>query len=116
MLAGSAAYALAEARGWPVGIARSPREARAFYGFILVATLAGVAMNFARIDPILALLMSAVINGVMAVPVLIMMMLIARKPAIMGRLVLPRRIEILGWVTTAIMAATLLGLVMTLRG
>jgi Mn2+/Fe2+ NRAMP family transporter len=116
MLAGSAAYALAEARGWPVGIARSPREARAFYGFILIATLAGIAMNFARIDPMLALLVSAVINGAMAAPVLIMMMLIARKPAIMGKLVLPRRIEALGWITTAIMVATLIGLVMTLRG
>jgi NRAMP (natural resistance-associated macrophage protein)-like metal ion transporter len=116
MLAGSAAYALAEARGWPVGIARYPREARAFYAFILIATLAGVAMNFAHIDPILALLMSAVINGVMAVPVLIMMMLIARKPAIMGKLALSWQTEMFGWITTAIMGVTVLGLVMTLRG
>ncbi len=115
MLAGSAAYALAEARGWPVGIARSPREARAFYGFILVAAFAGVAMNFARIDPIQALLVSAVINGVMSVPVLVMMMLIARKSAIMGQLVLPPQIRILGWITTGIMAATVAGLAVTLR-
>ncbi|HVJ55127.1 MAG TPA: divalent metal cation transporter [Aliidongia sp.] len=114
MLAGSAAYALAEARGWPVGIARAPREARAFNLFILIATMAGVAMNFAHINAILALLLSAVINGVMAVPVLVMMMLVARRPGIMGQLVLPKRIEILGWITTAIMGATLVGLLSTL--
>ena len=114
MLAGSAAYALAEARKHPVGLRRTPAEARVFYGTILIATLAGVAMNFARVDPMRALLGSAVINGLISVPLLVMMMLIAREPAIMGRLVLPRRLIALGWITTAIMLATAIGLVVTL--
>ncbi|GGF13107.1 iron transporter [Aliidongia dinghuensis] len=114
MLAGSAAYAIAEGRRWPVGLARAPHEARAFYGCILAATIAGVAMNFARIDPIHALLWSAVINGLLAVPVLVLMMLIAVKPGIMGQLVLGRRLTVLGWLAVAIMAATALGLLLTL--
>jgi NRAMP (natural resistance-associated macrophage protein)-like metal ion transporter len=114
MLAGSAAYALAEARKHPVGIGRTPNEARVFYGAILVATLAGVVFNFARIDPMKALLGSAVINGLISVPILVLMMLIAREPRIMGRLALPRRLIVLGWLTTAIMLATAIGLVATL--
>ena len=114
MLAGSAAYAIAEGRRWPVGLARAPHEAKAFYGSILAATVGGVAMNFARIDPIQALLWSAVINGLLAVPVLALMMRIAVEPAIMGRLVLGGRLRLLGWSATAIMAATALGLLLTL--
>ncbi|MEI9988018.1 MAG: divalent metal cation transporter [Aliidongia sp.] len=114
MLAGSAAYALAEARKRPTGLGRPPGEARVFYGAILIATLAGVALNFAHINPMRALLASAVINGLVAVPLLVLMMLVAREPGIMGRLVLPRRLIVLGWLTTAIMLATAIGLVATL--
>jgi len=114
MLAGSAAYAIAEGRRWPVGLARAPREAKAFYGCILAATLAGVAMNFAHIDPIRALLWSAVINGLLAVPVLALIMRIAVEPAIMGRLALGPRLKLAGWAATAIMAVTALGLLLTL--
>lgn len=114
MLAGSAASALAEARKHPVGLGRTPNEARVFYGAIAIATLAGVAINFARIDSMRALLGSAVINGLVAVPLLVMMMLIAGKPAIMGRLALPRRLAALGWITTAIMAATAAALLASL--
>jgi len=114
MLAGSAAYAIAEGRRWPVGLARVPREAKAFYGCILAATVAGVAMNFAHIDPIKALLWSAVINGLLAVPVLALMMRIAVQPGIMGRLVIGGRLKLLGWGATGIMAATALALLLTL--
>jgi NRAMP (natural resistance-associated macrophage protein)-like metal ion transporter len=114
MLAGSAAYALAESRGWPVGLARAPGEARAFYGFILAATLVGTALNFAGISPIRALLWSAVINGVLAVPVLVAMMLVAIKPAVMGGLALSWRLAALGWLTTGVMAATAFALLATL--
>ena len=114
MLAGSAAYALAEARKHPVGLGRAPGEARVFYGAILVASLAGVAFNFAKIDPMRALLWSAVINGLISAPVLVLMMLIAREPAIMGRLVLPPRLILLGWITAAIMLAMAIGLIATL--
>ena len=114
MLASSAAYAIAEGRRWPVGLARAPHEARAFYGCILAATVAGVAMNFTRIDPIRALFWSAIVNGLLAVPVLVLMMLIAVKPAIMGRLVLSWRLKALGWTATAILAATAIALLATL--
>src|ERR1700758_736858 len=70
VLAGSAAYALAEARKWPEGLARKPRKARAFYATIAVATLLGVLINFSPISPIKALYWSAVINGVAAVPIM----------------------------------------------
>jgi Mn2+/Fe2+ NRAMP family transporter len=114
MLAGSAASAVAEARKHPVGLGRTPSEARVFYGTIMVATLAGVVLNFARIDSMRALLWSAVLNGLVSLPLLVMMMLIARKPAIMGRLALPRRLIALGWVTTAVMAATAAALIASL--
>src|SRR5260221_9438054 len=68
VLAGSAAYAVGEAMGWPSGLARQPGEAKAFYGVVAVAMLIGVAMNFLGINPIKALFWSAVINGLVAVP------------------------------------------------
>jgi NRAMP (natural resistance-associated macrophage protein)-like metal ion transporter len=111
MLAGSAAYAVAEARKFPTGLGRLPHQAPVFYGAILAATLAGVAMNFTRINPMQALLGSAVINGLVSVPLLVLMMLVAREPAIMGRLALPRRLLVLGWLSTAIMLVTAIGLV-----
>jgi Mn2+/Fe2+ NRAMP family transporter len=73
-----------------------------------------VAFNFAKIDPMRALLWSAVINGLISAPVLVLMMLVAREPAIMGRLVLPPRLIVLGWITAAIMLAMAVGLVATL--
>ena len=76
VLAGSAAYALGEARKWPVGLGRQPMKAKAFYAAIAVATMIGAAVNFSPINPIKALYWSAVINGVVAVPVMVMMMLI----------------------------------------
>ncbi len=81
VLAGSAAYALGETLGWPVGLARQWYQARAFYGTIAVATLIGAIMNFLPIDPIKALFWSAVINGVVAVPIMVIMMLIATRYA-----------------------------------
>ena len=113
MLAGSAAYGLAEARGWRVGLARGPAEAPAFYAFILAASLVGIAFNFVGINPIRALIWSAVINGVLAVPILAMMMLVAGKPAVMGELAISRPLAVFGWLTTALMAATAIALVIT---
>jgi hypothetical protein len=74
VLAGSAAYAVGEARKWPTGLARQPMEAKAFYAVICIATIVGMIMNFTPIDPIRALYWSAVINGVVAVPVMAIMM------------------------------------------
>src|SRR5664279_4434276 len=88
VLAGSAAYALCEARKWPLGLARPPLKARAFYATIVVATLSGIAMSFSPLDPIKMLFWSAVINGVVSVPVMAMMMLITSNKTIMGKFVL----------------------------
>jgi Mn2+/Fe2+ NRAMP family transporter len=114
VLAGSAAYAMGEALGWTVGLARSPRRAREFYLTIAVATLIGVILNFTPIDPIKALFWSAVINGVVAAPVMAMMMLMAVRPKIMGRFILPWPLAALGWISTAAMAAAAVGMFATL--
>ena len=84
VLAGSAAYAIGEARKWPVGLARQPMEAKAFYVTVAVATLIGMGLNFTPLNPIQALYWSAVINGVVAVPVMAIMMWLAATPKVMG--------------------------------
>jgi Mn2+/Fe2+ NRAMP family transporter len=113
VLAGSAAYALGEARKWPVGLARQPLAARAFYATIVIATLAGVAISFSPVDPIKALFWSAVINGVVAVPVMVMMMLITSNTKIMRKFVVTGIRRAIGWLATAVMAAAALGMIVT---
>jgi Mn2+/Fe2+ NRAMP family transporter len=103
VLAGSAAYALAEALKWQTGLERPLNKAWGFYGIISIATLVGVALNFTSIDPIKALFWSAVINGVVAVPVMFVMMLMTANPKVTGtlRLTLPQKI--IGWTATGVM-------------
>ncbi|MCW1432442.1 NRAMP family divalent metal transporter [Novosphingobium sp. JCM 18896] len=100
VLAGSAAYAVGEARRWPTGLNRRPLEAKAFYGSIVAATLVGMAMNFTPINPIQALFWSAVINGFVSVPVMAAMMLMARRQDIMGDWPIGRTLFVLGWMAT----------------
>ena len=114
VLAGSAAYAVGEAMGWPSGLVRKPGEAKAFYGVVAFSTLIGIAMNFLEINPIQALFWSAVINGFVAVPVMFFMMLMTKRPEIMGDLMLPRGLRLLGWLSTFVMLATVFGLIVTL--
>jgi NRAMP (natural resistance-associated macrophage protein)-like metal ion transporter len=104
VLAGSAAYAVSETFGWVEGLDRKPREAKAFYATIALATLGGIALNFSAIDPIKALFWAAVVNGVLATPLMIVMMLIATNKRIMGRLTLPLPLLITGGFATAVMA------------
>lgn len=101
VLAGSAAYVLAEAMRWPAGLGRRPRQAKAFYGTIVASTLIGVGINFVDIDPIKALFWSAVINGVVAVPVMAMMMLMTMRREMMGQFPLPTPLWLMGWLSTA---------------
>ena len=103
VLAGSAAYAVSETFDWTEGLDRQPREAKAFYGVIALATLGGVALNFIGIDPMSALYWAAVVNGLLAPPLMVVTMLIARNPAVMGDLVLGRGLEFGGWLATAVM-------------
>jgi Mn2+/Fe2+ NRAMP family transporter len=104
VLAGSAAYAVSEFFHWTEGLDRRPREAKAFYATIALATMGGVALNFTSLDPIKALYWSAVVNGVLAAPLMAVMMVIAMNPRIMGRLTLPRSMVVVGWLATAVMA------------
>jgi NRAMP (natural resistance-associated macrophage protein)-like metal ion transporter len=110
VLAGSAAYALGEVLSWHVGLARLPLRARAFYAAIAIAMVLGVAMNASSIDPIKALYWSAVLNGVVAVPVMAVMMHMTMRPAVMGGFTLPRPLQAMGWLATAAMAATVAAL------
>ncbi|MEG3147430.1 divalent metal cation transporter [Sphingomonas sp. RT2P30] len=116
VLAGSAAYALGEAFGWHVGLARLPGRAKAFYATIAVAMVIGVAMNFTPIDPVKALFWSAVINGVVAVPVMVAMMFLSSNQAAMGHFRLPRVLKVLGWIATIVMLAAAVGMFATWNG
>ena len=93
VLAGSAAYAVAEAMRWPSGHNLTLTEAKGFYGIIAFATAVGVAIDFTPIDPIKALVWAAVINGVVAVPIMAVMMRMAVRPEIMGTFVIRRRLR-----------------------
>ena len=105
VLAASAAYAVAEAFGWPEGLERHWREAKGFYAIIGVATIVGTGLDFTPIDPMKALYWSAVINGVVAVPIMAAMMLLAGKPQVMGALPVRRKTRALGWGAVVLMAA-----------
>ncbi|WP_309606542.1 divalent metal cation transporter [Phenylobacterium sp.] len=113
VLAGSSAYALGETFGWHVGLARKPRRAKAFYAAIAIATLLGVLLNFSPIDPIRALFWSAVVNGVVAVPVMVLMMHLASHKPAMGDFKLHTGLKVVGWLATAVMAAAAVGLFAT---
>jgi Mn2+/Fe2+ NRAMP family transporter len=113
VLGASAAYAVGEAFRWPVGLERKAKEAKAFYSFLAIATLIGLALNFAGVDPIRALVWSAMINGVTAAPVMVFMMLMASNQKVMGKLTLPTYLKILGWAATLIMALAAIGMFLT---
>jgi len=104
VLAGSGAYAIGEALGWTTGLDRQPLDAKAFYGTIAVSTLIGIGINFVGVDPIRALFWSAVINGVVAAPLMAIIMLMAMRRDVMGRFVLPRALWAMGWLCTGTMA------------
>jgi NRAMP (natural resistance-associated macrophage protein)-like metal ion transporter len=109
VLAGSAAYAVTEMAGMAGSLDAKPLSARLFYGTIAATTLAGASLSAIGIDPARALYWAAVVNGVLAAPLMLVMMLIARNPRAMGRLVISRRQSWSGWAATAVMtAATLL--------
>jgi Mn2+/Fe2+ NRAMP family transporter len=110
VLAGSAAYAVSEARRWPIGLSRAPKEASAFYCTLAIATALGVLLNFTSINPIKALYWSAVINGVVAVPVMVILILMASRERIMGELTVDGWLRWLGWGATLAIAACVAGM------
>jgi len=116
VLSGSAAYAVGELFAWHVGLARAPHRAKAFYAVIAAATAIGAGLNFTSIDPVKALYWSAVLNGVVAVPVMVAMMHLSTRPAIMALYTLPLALRALGWVATIVMAVTVLAMIATWIG
>ena len=111
-LAGSAAYAVGDSLDWIVGLSRNALEARAFYGTIAGATLVGAAIALSPIDPMKALFWSAVINGVVAGPLIAAMVVLGSMHSVMGSLVLPLWLRLLGWASAALMAGATLGMVL----
>ena len=103
VLAGSAAYAMAETFKWKGSLELEPMGAKRFYSVIAISTLIGVALCFTPIDPIKALYWSAVLNGVISVPIMILMMLMAVRPEIMGQFTITKKLKVLGWLATLIM-------------
>ena len=113
VLAGSAAYAVAESFNWSSGLDSKVHEARGFYGILAAATIGGVALNFTHLDPIRALVFSAEINGVVAAPIMVIMMLLASRHDVMGDFVIRPRLRAVGWAATAVMGATVVALFVT---
>ena len=111
VLAGSAAYAVGETRGWKVGLDNKPWEAVGFYSVIGAAVALGLVIDYSGLDPIKALYWSAVVNGVIAVPMMIAMMIVSTNGKMMGRFTAGLSLRILGWASTAVMAAATVAMV-----
>jgi Mn2+/Fe2+ NRAMP family transporter len=95
------------------GLSSEPLQAKAFYATLAIATLVGIALNFTSFNPIQALFWSAVINGVVAVPVMILMMLLTANPKVMGQFTVTGVLRFTGWLATAVMAAAVVGMLIT---
>jgi NRAMP (natural resistance-associated macrophage protein)-like metal ion transporter len=113
VLAGSSAYAVGESRRWKVGLGRKPKEAQAFYMIVALAGLVGIILNFTPINPIKALYWSAVLNGIVSGPVMVVMMLMARNRKIMGKFCIGRGLTIVGWIATVVMILSAIGILFT---
>ena len=113
VLAGSAAYAVSEVFGWKAGLSHGFHEARWFYTIIIAATGVGTLMSAFEVDPIRALVWSAVVNGVISVPIMAVMMLIGQSTRLMGALTISPRHRLFGWAATAVMALAVVGMAVT---
>jgi Mn2+/Fe2+ NRAMP family transporter len=110
VLAGSAAYAMADAMGWPGRLEARAADAPRFYGVIAASMLAGLGLGFTPINPIKALFYSAVINGVVAVPLIVLILLLASRPSVLGRYTASRSTLVLGSITALLMACAAVGM------
>jgi NRAMP (natural resistance-associated macrophage protein)-like metal ion transporter len=113
VLAGSAAYAFGESRGWKCGLENKPWEAVGFYGVIVAATLLGLVIDYSPLDPIKALFWSAVINGLVAVPIMAAMMVVVSRRDRMGQFRAGVRLRSFGWIATVVMALAAAAMIVT---
>jgi Mn2+/Fe2+ NRAMP family transporter len=113
VLAASSAYAVADAFQWKSGLNHRLVEARGFFTVIALGTLIGTAVDFTPLDPIKALIWSALVNGVIAVPIMAVMMWMGARKDILGEFTLSTRHRIMGWVATVVMAAAVVAMVVT---
>ncbi|HET7525040.1 MAG TPA: divalent metal cation transporter [Burkholderiaceae bacterium] len=113
VLAGSAAYAVSEVFGWRAGLSHGFHEARGFYSIIIAATGIGTLMSVFEVDPIRALVWSAIVNGIISVPIMIVMMWIGQSPRLMGELTMSMRHRWFGWGASAVMAAAVVVMLLT---
>lgn len=113
ILTASGAFAFAQAFGKPYGLNKRPTEARAFYGVMAISTVAGLLINYFGINPVRALFWTAVINGFLSPPLLVLLMLVSNNRDVMGEHVNGRRLNFLGWSTVVLMFAALGGLLAT---
>jgi NRAMP (natural resistance-associated macrophage protein)-like metal ion transporter len=113
VLTGSAAYGVSEAFGWRSGLSRSPSKAPGFYAVIAAATLVGMAINFLGINPITALVLCAVLNGIVAGPLIVLVMLVSNDRRAMGERTNGRLLNVVGWITAGVMILAAIGLVVT---
>lgn len=114
VLTGSAAYAVAESFGWECQLNHKPRQAKQFYTVIALSTLIGMLINFAEINPISALFWTAVINGLVSPPLLIVIMLVSNNRRVMGDKVNGRTTNIIGWTAAIVMFGAAVGMLLTL--
>ncbi|HEY2915852.1 MAG TPA: divalent metal cation transporter [Candidatus Limnocylindrales bacterium] len=113
ILAASAAYAISEALGWPYGLDRQPTRAPQFYVVIALATILGVGLTLTGINPIQALVVTAVINGLVAPPLLALVMIVSGNRTIMGDRANGPLLSVVGWLTAIVMAVAALALIVT---
>jgi Mn2+/Fe2+ NRAMP family transporter len=113
VLAGSGAYALSEALGWRWGLERKLADARGFYGIIAISVLLALLIQYSPISPMKALFWSAIINGVVAVPLMVVVIILASKRSVMGPFIVGRTLRIFGWLATAVMGAAAVCMLMS---
>jgi Mn2+/Fe2+ NRAMP family transporter len=113
VLAASACYGIGEFCRWKTSLERKPQEAIRFYLAITVATLIGLSLNFMHIDPVKALFWAAILNGLVAAPLMVVIMVMASSRKVMGKLVIPPYLNAMGWLATAVMFCASIGVFFT---
>ena len=113
VLAGSCAYAVAEGAAWKGSLEKKPHSAKRFYTVIAIAMLLGLALNYARLNAIKMLFWSAVVNGLLAPPLILLVVLLTSDRRVMGARVNSPSLRFLGWLTFVVMAVAAVGMLVT---